>query len=109
NGDLANWRVPSTGVGGIGGAVGLAAGAARVIALLFHRPRAGGAELRGRCPYPLPPPRCGRAGVTGLPLLAVDRCGFLLRGLAPGVSIDDVRGVTAASLRVAADVREMEF
>jgi 3-oxoacid CoA-transferase len=44
-GDLANWRVPSTGVGGIGGAMDLAAGAGRVIALMFHREKDGTSKL----------------------------------------------------------------
>src|SRR5262249_55971665 len=34
-GDLANWNVPDTGVGGIGGAMDLAAGSARLLVLLF--------------------------------------------------------------------------
>src|SRR5262249_6432100 len=35
NGDLANWNVPSTGVGGIGGAMDLAAGSARIVVIMF--------------------------------------------------------------------------
>jgi 3-oxoacid CoA-transferase subunit B len=35
--------------------------------------------------------------------------GFLLREIAPGVSVDDVRAATAAPLEVAPDVGEMRF
>ena len=35
NGDLANWNIPSTGAGGIGGAMDLAAGGGRIIAMLL--------------------------------------------------------------------------
>ena len=39
----------------------------------------------------------------------IDTDGFLLREIAPGVSLDDVRGASGAAFRVAADVKEMEF
>ena len=35
--------------------------------------------------------------------------GFVLKELAPGLGIDDVRAATAAPLRVAPDLREMQF
>jgi 3-oxoacid CoA-transferase subunit B len=39
----------------------------------------------------------------------VDSGGFLLRELAPGLTVDDVRAATGAPLRVARDVGEMTF
>ena len=54
NGDLANWNVPATGVGGIGGAMDLAAGGARVIVGDVPPRRATAApKLVERCTYPL--------------------------------------------------------
>jgi len=47
--------------------------------------------------------------VTDLALLDVTPEGFLLRELAPGLGIDDVKRACAAPLRVANDVREMTF
>ncbi len=108
-GDLANWNVPHTGVGGIGGAMDLAAGSARILVLMFHQTRDGHPKLLRECTYPLTAIRCVSTVVTDLAVIDVDADGFILREVAPGVSIDDVRGVTAATLRVAGDVREMEF
>ncbi len=108
-GDLANWRVPATGVGGIGGAMDLAAGTGRLIVMMFHLTRAGEAKLLERCTYPLTAERCVATVVTDLAVIDVDAGGFVLRELAPGVRVDEVRAVTGAPLRVAADVREMEF
>jgi 3-oxoacid CoA-transferase len=108
-GDLANWRVPSTGAGGIGGAMDLAAGAARIVVMMFHMTRDGGPKLVPRCTYPLTAERCVATIVTDLAVIDVGRHGFVLRELAPGVSIDDVRAVTAAPLAVAPDVREMDL
>jgi 3-oxoacid CoA-transferase subunit B len=53
--------------------------------------------------------RCVSWVVTNLALLRVDREGFLLKELAPGVTVDEVRAATAAPLRVASDLSEMEF
>jgi 3-oxoacid CoA-transferase len=108
-GDLANWNVPATGVGGIGGAMDLAAGSARVLVVMFHLTRDGAPKLVERCSYPLTAIGCVTTVVTDLALVDVDREGFLLREVAPGVRVDDVRQVTAAPLRVAGDVREMQF
>jgi 3-oxoacid CoA-transferase len=108
-GDLANWRVPSTGVGGIGGAMDLAAGASRVIALMFHREKSGESKLVRELTYPATALGCVKDIVTDLAYVHVDADGFLLREVAPGLTVDDVKSATAAPLRVAPDVREMTF
>ena len=108
-GDLANWSVPTTGKGGIGGAMDLVAGGARVIVLTFHATRDRRPKLVERCGYPLT--AVGRVTdvVTDLAYLTIDRAGFVLRELAPGRSVEQVRDATAAPLRVASDLREMPF
>jgi 3-oxoacid CoA-transferase len=109
SGDLANWTVPATGIGGIGGAMDLAAGHARVVVVMFHLTRTGQPKLVQRCTYPLTAAGCVSTVVTDLAVVDIDADGFLLREVAPGIAIDDVRQVTGAPLRVASDVREMEF
>jgi 3-oxoacid CoA-transferase subunit B len=47
--------------------------------------------------------------VTDLAYFDIDRDGFMLRELAPGVSVDDVRSATAARFRVSPEVCEMQF
>src|SRR5262249_10346268 len=71
--------------------------------------RDGVPKLVERCTYPLTAARCVRTVVTDLAVIDIDADGFLLREVAPGVSVDDVRRFTAAPLRVAADAREMPF
>jgi 3-oxoacid CoA-transferase len=109
NGDLANWNVPATGAGGIGGAMDLAAGGGRIIAMTFHREKSGASKLVPRLTYPPTALACVRAVVTDLAYFDIDADGFVLRELAPGVGVDDVRSATAASFRVASDVKEMQF
>src|SRR5207247_1858155 len=55
-GDLANWNVPASGKGGIGGAMDLAAGRARVLVVTYHTTRAREPKLVRQCTYP-PRPR----------------------------------------------------
>jgi 3-oxoacid CoA-transferase subunit B len=109
DGDLANWNVPDTGIGGIGGAMDLASGHARILVVMFHLTRDGAPKLVERCTYPLTAARCVATVVTDLAVVDVGRAGFVLREVAPGVSVDEVRQVTAAPLHVAPDVREMDF
>ena len=49
------------------------------------------------------------AVVTDLAYFDIDADGFLLRELAPGLSVDDVRRATAAPFRSSSDLKEMEF
>jgi 3-oxoacid CoA-transferase subunit B len=108
NGDLANWSTPN-GSGGIGGAMDMAAGGARVIAVCYHRERNGRSKLVEQLSYPPTALRCVKSVVTDLAWIDIDADGFLLRELAPGLTVDDVKAATGAPLRVAADVQEMQF
>jgi 3-oxoacid CoA-transferase len=108
NGDLANWSIPKGG-GGIGGAMDLAAGGARVIAICYQLERNGRSKLVEKLSYPATALGCVTAVVTDLAYIDVDTDGFLLREVAPGVTVDDVKAATGAPLRVASDVKDMEF
>ncbi len=109
NGDLANWRVPGSHKGGIGGAMDLAAGGARVVVVTYHTTRSSAPKLVRECTYPLTARRCVREIVTDLAYITVEREGFVLREVAPGVTVDQVRDRTAAPLAIAPDLREMSF
>ena len=76
---------------------------------MFHQTREGASKLVNRCTYPLTAVRCVRTVVTDLALIDVAPEGFVLREVAPGVSIDEVGRATDAPLRVASDVCEMSF
>jgi 3-oxoacid CoA-transferase len=110
NGDLANWKAPHQRAGTIGGAMDLAAGGGEIIVLMYHTTKSGDAKLVAECTYPITALACVSKVVTNLALIEVGRGrGFVLREVAPGVGVDDVRRATAGALHVASDVREMEF
>ncbi|MFI5365991.1 MAG: 3-oxoacid CoA-transferase subunit A [Candidatus Binatia bacterium] len=108
NGDLANWSTPK-GSGGIGGAMDLAAGGARIIAICYHCDRNGTSKLVEQLTYPATALGCVKSVVTDLAWIDVGADGFVLREVAPGLSVDDVKAATAAPLHVSNDVREMQF
>jgi len=101
-GDLANWMVPGKKVAGIGGAMDLATGARRVIAVMRHRDRSGNSKLVQQCSLPLTAAACVDLVITDLGAIAVDRVngGFTLIECAPEVTAQEVAEATGAQIAV---------
>lgn len=108
-GDLANWMVPERGIGSIGGAADLCAGARRVIAMMEHTTRDGRPKIVRECTYPLTGRGCVKLIVTDLAVVEVTPEGLVLREVAPGWTPEEVQALTEPPLRPAPDLREMSF
>lgn len=101
NGDLANWLVPGKMVKGPGGAMDLVAGVKRVV-VVMEQVAKGESKLVKSCSLPLTGKGCVDHVITDYGVFDIaEGGGFVLKELAEGVTVDEVRAHTAADLKIA--------
>lgn len=100
-GDLANWSTGDKSLApAVGGAMDLAIGAKRVFVMMTHTTKDGRSKLVKQCTYPLTATRCVDRVYTDLAVLQVEEDGLHLVELAPGVTVEQLRESTEATLHV---------
>ena len=106
-GDLANWMLPQRGIGNVGGAMDLAAGAKRTIVAMEHVDRRGRPKIVLECSFPLTGKGCVSLIVTDVAVIEVAPSGLVLKEAAPGWTPEDIQDMTEPTLIPSPDLQEM--
>lgn len=107
-GDIANWKIPGKMVKGMGGAMDLVASAKKIIVAMQHTNKAGDSKLLQQCSLPITGRACVKEVVTELGFFQISPEGFVLKELAPGVTIAEVEAKTAGRLVIPQTVPVMQ-
>ena len=102
NGDLANWTIPGKVVKGMGGAMDLVAGVKKIVVVMEHCDKSGGAKFVKSCSLPLTGTGVVDMLITDLAVfdLAKGRLPRLIE-LAPGVTAEEIAAKTEAAYETA--------
>ncbi|MBU1286430.1 MAG: CoA transferase subunit B [Alphaproteobacteria bacterium] len=98
NGDLANWMIPGKLVKGMGGAMDLVAGVKRIVVVMDHANKKGETKVLKECTLPLTGKAVVDRIITDLCVMDVVEGGLKVIELAPGVTMDEVKSKTEATL-----------
>jgi 3-oxoacid CoA-transferase subunit B len=104
HGDLANWTIPGKLVKGMGGAMDLVAGTPRVIVIMDHVSKDGSSKIVTECSLPLTGKGVVDRVITDHAVFDIDSDGLLLRLMAPGQTVEDIRSATGAPFRLAPEL-----
>ena len=107
-GYIANWML-QRGVGNVGGAMDLAAGAKDVIVAMEHTDRENRPKIVEECDLPLTGKECVSLIVTDLAVIRHTAEGLVLEEVAPGWTAEEVQALTGARLAVSPALREFQL
>ncbi len=108
-GDLANWMLPQRGVGNVGGAMDLAAGARGVIIAMEHTDRQNNPKIVEECTFPVTGKGCVYLIVTDLAVIECTKDGLVLKEFAPGWTPEEIQQLTGARLALDPGIKEFEL
>lgn len=103
NGDLANWMIPGLFTPGVGGGMELAQKARRLVIMMTHRDKQGRSKIVRQCRLPITAAACVDRIYTDLAVIDIVADGLLLREIAEGVTLDELRAATDAPLQLPGD------
>lgn len=104
--NVANWIIPNGKQLGVGGAMDLVAGAKKVIIAMSHTNK-GKSKLIKKCTLPITGLGEVDVVVTELAVFFVEKGKYILKKIAPEVTVDDVKSVTELAFEVDPKLEKM--
>lgn len=108
-GNISSWMIPGKMVKGMGGAMDLVASANNIIIAMIHANKDGESKILTQCTLPLTGVNCVKKVVTDLAVLVLRDKAFHLLERAPGVSVEEIKAKTQATLIIPDNVPEMRL
>lgn len=106
-GNLANWMIPGKLVPGMGGAMDLVVGAKKVIVAMEHTSK-GTPKILKECTLPLTAKGEVDMIVTEMGVMGLSDEGLVLKEIAEGVTLQQVKDLTEAQLIISKDLKTMD-
>ena len=100
NGDLANWMIPKIMVKGPGGAMDLVTGAQKIIIMMDHVTKKGGAKILKECSLPLTGKSVVDMIVTDKAVFEVNEKGLTLIEVSPFSSLEEIKETTGCDFNI---------